>query len=108
MRIWDISPTCLCRQHLLGEHRELHAIWNILTQHKSGYKNHPEVKRWQGKLTALKLRHELLVQEMTRRGYRHQSPLPQPPNDSAIQDEFIDPTEVQRQLLREKGCLCQP
>lgn len=27
MRIWDLSPKRLCRNHLLGEHRELHAIW---------------------------------------------------------------------------------
>ncbi len=32
MRIWDIPPKLLCRNHLLGEHRELHAIWSILTQ----------------------------------------------------------------------------
>ena len=32
MRVWDVSPKELCRAHLLGEHRELHAIWTILTQ----------------------------------------------------------------------------
>jgi hypothetical protein len=30
MRIWDIEPEKLCRQHLLGEHRELHGLWVIL------------------------------------------------------------------------------
>ena len=30
MRIWDISPNKLCDKHLLGEHRELHAIWVII------------------------------------------------------------------------------
>lgn len=34
MRIWDIPPDKLCRNHLLGEHNELHAIWNILTLEK--------------------------------------------------------------------------
>ena len=29
MRVWDISTEKLCKNHLLGEHRELHAIWNI-------------------------------------------------------------------------------
>ena len=42
MRIWDVPPECLCRQHLLGEHRELHAIWTILTTGKTGYTRHPE------------------------------------------------------------------
>ncbi|NCS72473.1 MAG: pyrimidine dimer DNA glycosylase, partial [Candidatus Magasanikbacteria bacterium] len=31
MRVWDIHPKYLCRKHLLGEHRELHGLWNILT-----------------------------------------------------------------------------
>ena len=75
MRIWDLEPACLCRSHLLGEHRELHAVWAILTQDKRGYRHHPETRRWEGKLAALYRRHEALVAEMTRRGYRHASPL---------------------------------
>ena len=39
MRIWDIAAHKLCRNHLLGEHRELHAIWSILTTGKKGIKN---------------------------------------------------------------------
>jgi hypothetical protein len=42
MRIWDISPKRLCRNHLLGEHRELHAVWSVLTKGKKGYARHPE------------------------------------------------------------------
>ncbi|HEX6642404.1 MAG TPA: pyrimidine dimer DNA glycosylase/endonuclease V, partial [Thermoanaerobaculia bacterium] len=38
MRIWDVDPAELCRAHLLGEHRELHAIWTILTQDRRGYR----------------------------------------------------------------------
>ncbi len=44
MRIWDIPASKLCTKHLLGEHRELHTIWNILTQNKSGYSRHPETQ----------------------------------------------------------------
>ena len=75
MRIWDISPKKLCRNHLLGEHRELHAIWVVLVRHKKGYSRHPETLRWKNKLAALYARHELLVMEMTARGYRHYSSL---------------------------------
>ena len=67
MRIWDIPPDKLCRNHLLGEHNELHAMWNILTQGKTGYANHPETKRWAGKLKALFRVHEGIVQEMLAR-----------------------------------------
>jgi hypothetical protein len=107
MRIWDVPPCCLCRQHLLGEHRELHALWTILTQGKTGYLRHPETIRWQGKLAALYARHEQEVAEMERRGYRHGSPLdPALATGSAVQDRFVDPTERQYELLRGKGCGC--
>jgi hypothetical protein len=107
MRIWDLPPSELCRAHLLGEHRELHAIWVVLVDHKIGYARHPETLRWRGKLHALYLRHESLVAEMTRRGYRHASPLdPALASGSAVQEEFIDPPNRQRELLRAKGCDC--
>lgn len=107
MRIWDVPPERLCRQHLLGEHRELHGLWNILTQGKTGYSRHPETLRWEGRLASLYHRHEALVAEMTIRGYRHDSPL-----DSAlasgdpVQASFVDSIERQYELLREKGCDC--
>jgi Pyrimidine dimer DNA glycosylase len=53
VRIWDLDTTVLCDQHLLGEHRELHAIWSILTTGKRGYAHHPETLRWRGRLAAL-------------------------------------------------------
>ncbi len=107
MRIWDIEPRVLCKNHLLGEHRELHGLWNILTQDKTGYRKHPETMRWEGKLAALFARHDALVLEMTRRGYRHGSPLdPELATGSSVQDAFIDSIEGQRKLLRAKGCAC--
>ena len=107
MRIWDLPPECLCRQHLLGEHRELHALWSILTQGKPGFANHPETRRWRGKRKALFLRHDQLVAEMQRRGYRHRSPLPAAlATGAAVQTEYVDTPDEQRRLLREKGCGC--
>ena len=61
MRIWDLPPSLLCRQHLLGEHRELHGLWRILTENRQGYAHHPETRRWRGKLAALYQRHEALT-----------------------------------------------
>lgn len=107
MRIWDVPPDRLCRQHLLGEHRELHGLWNILTQGKVGYSRHPETLRWQGKLAALYRRHEALVSEMARRGYGHQTPLdPELATGAEVQTDFVDSPERQVTLLREKGCDC--
>jgi hypothetical protein len=107
MRIWDLPPRLLCRQHLLGEHRELHAIWTVLTRNRKGYSRHPETLRWKGCLRALFRRHEALVLEMARRGYDHQSPLdPRRARGSALQRVYVDPPARQRVLLRRKGCPC--
>lgn len=108
MRIWDLPPSQLCRKHLLGEHRELHALYTVITQHKKGYSQHPETKRWVGKLQALYNRHEALVQEMTARGYKHKSPLEKSPmSNSDIQDVFINTIEEQKELLNNKNCECR-
>lgn len=108
MRVWDIAPEKLCRQHLLGEHREIHALWTILTQGKKGYANHPETRRWRGKERALLLRHDRIAAEMAARGYHHRTPLdPALAAGTDVQDEFVDPPEEQVELLRRKGCGCQ-
>lgn len=107
MRIWDISPQDLCRKHLLGEHRELHALYTVITQDKKGYSQHPETKRWVGKLKALYNRHEALVKEMESRGYNHASPLEEPMDDCDIQDVFINTIEEQKELLNNKNCDCR-
>jgi len=108
VRIWDLPPRRLCRQHLLGEHRELHAIWTVITRNRSGYSRHPETLRWKGRLRALFRRHDALVAEMIRRDYQHQSPLDgRRARGSAVQTVFIDPPSRQRELLRKKGCPCE-
>ena len=108
MRIWDISPEKLCRQHLLGEHRELHAVWSIITNNKKAYIHHPETLRWRGRLKALYMRHESLVHELAERGYKHHTPLePSLATGKAFQDEFVNSYEEQVQILKGKGCDCR-
>ena len=107
MRIWDIPPKRLCRNHLLGEHRELHAIWSVIVNGKKGYSQHPETLRWKGKLKALYGRHEALVVEMSNRGYRHRSPLAKTEaTGSAKQTNYVDRPRAQIVILRSKGCEC--
>ncbi len=108
MRIWDVPVGLLCRNHLLGEHRELHAIWSILIHNKKGYAHHPEMVRWSGKQKALFLRHEALVDEMKRRGYHHHSPLEiQYAIGDEHQDILVDSYDEQVRLLRQKHCGCK-
>jgi hypothetical protein len=107
VRIWDLPPERLCRAHLLGEHRELHAIWAVLTGDKAGYRQHPETLRWEDRLVALYDRHTAEVEEMLARGYTHSSPLdPRLATGGAIQDRYVDPPEAQIVILRSKGCDC--
>ncbi len=108
MRIWDILPKKLCRNHLLGEHRELHAIWSVLTKDKKGYSKHPETLRWKDKLAALYLRHKMLIEEMHNRGYRHSSKLNQKlARGVKKQSVFINSCKQQVKILRNKNCDCR-
>jgi hypothetical protein len=102
MRVWDIHPGFLNRQSLLGEHREIHAIHTVLTQHKKGYSRHPETLRWRNHLAALWLRHEQVVAEMRVRGFNHFSPLPAPQTEIIWPSAFIDAPGRQFGLLAEK------
>lgn len=109
MRVWDIPPAQLCRQHLLGQHNEIHRLWTVLTQDRSGYANHPETMRWRGRLRALYFRHETTVTEMLARGYNHNSPLNEAlATGEPDQQTYVDTIKRQRELLKEKQCDCSP
>jgi len=110
MRVWDIHPKHLCRKHLLAEHRELHGLWNILTKHKGrgGDSRHPETLRWVGKTRALYIRHESLVNEFIRRGYKHHSPLDKRcARGGDKQSVFINVISEQKKILNKKPCECR-
>jgi hypothetical protein len=75
-----LPVSLLNRQHLLGEHVELHVLVNtILNKRKGrtdiGWVNHPETQRYENHLGMLYDRHDQQVKEMTKRGYNHNSPL---------------------------------
>lgn len=117
MRIWDLPVQILCDQHLLGEHRELHAIWTYLTTDKGGsYRKHPETLRWVSHLPALIERHNQEVIEIHRRGFEHHSPLQKAIDqmlllNSVGEGRIIQPRSIntlteQVQNIKAKGCKC--
>jgi hypothetical protein len=107
MRIWDIPVNLLCDRHLLGEHRELHAIHTFLTTGTGGsYKKHPEVLRWKGKLPALYKRHDEQMQELRNRNFLHNSLLPFPSSGEHIQTDCVDTIVDQIDNIAKKGCKC--
>jgi hypothetical protein len=62
----------MCRNHLLGEHREIHTLISSLIRKRKldGY-----IRNNCLELKSIKQRHELLVKEMQRRNYKHKSEL---------------------------------
>jgi hypothetical protein len=74
MRMWLVDPRLMCSQHLLGEHVELHMLVGSLNRGKriDGFLRDGLVE-----LRSIRRRHRELVAEMRRRGFRHQSPLPE-------------------------------
>ncbi len=77
VRIWCVPVSELDRQHLLGEHAELHCIVGALLDKYKAYQKHPETLRFKDRLEQLYFRHGEQTQEMTKRGYKHNSPLPE-------------------------------
>jgi len=70
MRMWLLDPRKMCRNHLLGEHVELHMLVGSINKgmNLDGYDGIIEPSK-------IKERHGKLVVEMERRGYNHKSPL---------------------------------
>src|SRR5688500_4518201 len=101
MRVWDVAPGYLNRQSLLGEHRELHGLRNILVKGKRGYARHPETMRWHGCLSGLAGRHARLAAEMRLRGYVDRTPL-DAPRDARWPEVFVTPVAGQFELLAAK------
>jgi hypothetical protein len=102
VRIWDIPAGYLNRGSLLGEHRELHGLRNIIVEGKRGYSRHPETLRWIGALSGLSCRHALLAAEMRLRGYEDRTPLRVTVGRTAWPRTFIDRPAGQFVLLRGK------
>ena len=70
--MWMVPPRRMCPKHLLGEHVEIHMAVATLRLGKSvaGF-----LEKGLLDLARLRQRHDELVREMLRRGYRHNSPL---------------------------------
>ena len=105
MRMWMVEPNIMCRKHLLGEHGELHKfLHNWQKKHKidgriSGNAIEP---------LTYKLRHDKLAQEMSKRGFNHNSPLEQPDFSYLPEEQrnFKVDKEASLKLLLDRCCEC--
>ncbi len=99
-RMWNLPPEKMCNHHLLGEHKEMHQAVGSLNAGKS-LKGH--IERGQLEVHNIKKRHEELVKEMLRRGFKHKSPLPK---FKSFEAGYID-TGYNRKDLRQKCQNCK-
>lgn len=70
MRMWGVEPHVMCRQHLLGEHVEMHMLMGTLAKGISvaGY-----IRDGLVDVRRIAERHDQLVAEMHTRGFNHRS-----------------------------------
>jgi hypothetical protein len=83
--MWGINPKLLCRQHLLGEHNEIHKHRHNFVKHHSIAKRIAPVVQIEPE--NMMARHDALVEEMLARGYNHNSPYEQPDLSHLSHDE---------------------
>lgn len=74
MRLWNTPPTKMCRNHLLGEHAEMHMFVGCI---KRGMNIKGYVDKGLVDTSLIRKRHDQLAAEMARRGFVHKSPLPE-------------------------------
>ena len=71
-RMWCVDPPLLCRQHLLGEHTEVHQLAGSIA---AGHSIDGYVEAGLVDTRRITSRHDELAAELERRGYTHDSPL---------------------------------
>ena len=93
--MWMVDPRILCRQHLLGEHVEIHMFIGAFNREKSveGY-----LQKGLLEVHNLASRHNELVEEMKRRGYQHHSEVEEKWNHSS-EVGFIDRKRNLKELI---------
>ena len=94
MRMWMTDPAIMCRQHLLGEHVELHMFLGSL---KKGIDFDGYVVNNLVEPAAFAERHDALVSEMRHRGYNHQSPLPEATISLTAYPLYVNQAKVNRE-----------
>ena len=72
MRMWGLAEQFMCRQHLLGEHVEMHIAAGSIAEGKSihGFTTNGLIDT-----RLIQARHDELAQAIDHRGYIHASPL---------------------------------
>ena len=104
VRMWMIDPRLLCRQHLLGEHGEIH-------KHRHNFVKRHSMRGRIGQIEPLRMkqRHDELASEMLRRGMDHRSPYDQPFLSYLSDEERLSRVNIKesKRVLRKRCKECE-
>lgn len=96
MRMWMVDPKLLCDKHLIGEHGEIHKHKHIFEKkYKITKRISPVV---QIEPESMEIRHNILAEEMLRRGFNHNSPYIQPNLDYLNNNERYAKVDINNSL----------
>lgn len=99
--MWMVDPIIMCREHLLGEHAEIHMFVGAIDRGSS-------VRRYLEKglleVHSLYGRHEELVREMKRRNYRHKSEIDEKWKQAERLGSIDRPKNLKRLINRCSRC----
>ena len=102
--MWMINPELMCSKHLNDEHREIHRYIGILKskKHIEGYCNNNLIE-----ISSLVNRHYDIVNEMSLRGFKHNTPLYE--NDMVDNIKHLTEAEKHFKINKElaKKILCE-
>ena len=98
MRMWMCNPSIMCKNHLLGEHKEIHMLVGAI-QKKKRLDNY--IKNNCLELTAIESRHNELVEEFLMRGWDsgicHNSPI------EYYDYSYLDPHIIEHKVNKEES-----
>ncbi len=87
MRMWMVDPRIMCRQHLIGEYRELFTITGIL---KKKIKIDGYIRNNLIELSSLQSRYQELKEEMLNRSYKPVKPFLIPEDLSYLEKSILE------------------
>lgn len=87
MRMWNVPPELMCDKHLIAEHVEMHMFEGSF---RAGKKVAGYIRLGLLDCGYIKSRHDLLAEEMLRRGKKHVTLMPVNPTE--LNDKSVDTT----------------
>jgi hypothetical protein len=96
-----VDPRIMCRQHLLGEHAEIHMFIGTISR---GYSVEGYLEKGLLEIHSLYDRHDELVIEMKRRNYKHNSTISKKWKQARILGSIYKYKSLKQLIIRCSRC----